>query len=89
MVREDDKTLERMRCSKVGWKYTDIERLYLKYGFEKKEGGKHSLFIHPEFPELRATVARHNTIPIGYIQFAIKIIDRLKQLQEGIWEIKD
>ncbi|MFA5092356.1 MAG: hypothetical protein WC543_00165 [Candidatus Omnitrophota bacterium] len=89
MVKEDNKLLERMRCSKSGWRFTDLEKLYSKYGFEKKEGGKHALFLHPDFPELRATVTRHNSLPLGYIQFAVKLIDKLEELQEGVWIIKD
>jgi len=40
------------------------------------------MYIHSEFPELRATVTRHRSLPIGYIQFAIKLIDRLRKLKE-------
>jgi len=77
-----DKLLERMRRSKSGWRFSDLERLYLEFGFTKYEGSKHTMYIHPEFPELRATVTRHRSLPTGYIQFAIKLIDKLKGLRE-------
>lgn len=64
-------------------KFNDIENLYTRFGFEKYEGSKHTMFIHPDFPELRATVARHRSLPIGYVRFAIRLIDRLKKLQAG------
>jgi len=77
-----DKLLERMRRSKVGWRFSDLEKLYRSFGFEKLEGSKYTMYVHSEFPELRATVTRHRSLPIGYIQFAIKLIDRLRELKE-------
>ena len=79
----EDKLLEKMRRSKSGWKYVDLDRLYRGLGFEKHEGGKHILYIHPAFPHIRATVTRHRSLPIGYIQHAIKSVDQLKQLLKG------
>lgn len=73
-----EKLYEKLR-SKGGWKYRDLEALYLRFGFEKVDGGKHALFIHPKHPDLRATVTRHNQLATGYIQHAKKIIDQLKQ----------
>lgn len=37
--------------------------------------------MHTEYPELRATVARHDPLPIGYVQRAIELIKKLKELQ--------
>lgn len=82
-MSKGDRLLEKMRRSKAGWKFNDLESLYIKFGFEKYEGSKHTMYIHPDFPELRATVTRHSSLAIGYIQFAIKLIDRLKELKEG------
>lgn len=76
-----DKLLERMRNSKAGWSADDLHALYVGFGFDFREGGKHIIYIHPEFPELRATVARHSSLAIGYIQTAIRLIDSLKKLQ--------
>ena len=73
--------LERMRRTKTGWKFSDLDALYLSFGFEKHEGGKHTMYIHPIFPELRATVTRHRNLAIGYIQYGIKLIDSLKDLE--------
>lgn len=81
-MSRSDKLLEKMRRSKTGWKFNDLESLYIKFGFEKYEGGKHTMYIYPNFPELRATVTRHKSLAIGYIQHAIKLIDRLKELKE-------
>lgn len=78
-----DKLLEKMRKSKTGWKFNELESLYVKFGFEKYEGSRHTMYIHPDFPELRATVTRHKSLAIGYVHHAIKLIDRLKELKEG------
>ncbi len=76
-----DKLLEKMRNSKAGWSANDLNVLYIGFGFDFREGGKHIIYIHPEFPELRATVARHSSLAIGYIKHAIHLIDRLKELK--------
>jgi len=77
------KLLEKMRRSKAGWKHRDLESLYLSFGFEKKEGRGHTLYLHPKFPELMATVTRHKTLAKGYIDFAIKLIDKLEKIKGG------
>ena len=54
------------------------------YGFKVREGGKHCIYTHPEHPSLLATVTRSRSLPIGYIQHAIKIIDKLLELSQRI-----
>lgn len=81
-MSKTDKLLERMRNSKTGWSADDLHALYVGFGFDFREGGKHIIYIHPEFPELRATVARHKSIAVGYIQHAISLLDKLKKLKE-------
>lgn len=79
-----EKLLAQMRQAKAGWTADDLETVYLGYGFKVREGGKHKLYVHSKFPELRATVTRHRSLPIGYIQTAIKLIERLVELERGI-----
>jgi len=74
--------LEQMRKSKSNWKREDIERIYKEFGFILRHGSNHDVVSHPEFPILRATLARHKALPKGYIQFAVKLIDRLLELQK-------
>jgi hypothetical protein len=66
-----------MRRSKGGWRLNDLDTLYRGFGFDRKEGGKHCLFVHPVFPDLRATVTRSSTIPVGYVTHAVRTIDAL------------
>jgi len=74
--------LERMRKSKSNWKKEDIERLYKEFGFILRHGSNHDIVSHPDFPNLRATLARHKALPTGYVQFAVKLVDRLLELQK-------
>jgi len=74
-----EKLYEKMLQSKAGWGLHDLDRLYRGYGFECSEGGKHVIYIHPEFRALRATVARHRSLPVGYIQHALHLINELKR----------
>ena len=76
-----EKILVRMRGTKHGWGYEDLKHLYLGFGFEIDEGGKHALFIHPKYPQLRATVGRHRSLAVGYVQYAIRTIDELQKLE--------
>jgi hypothetical protein len=78
----DESLLAHMMRSKSGWGPKDLERLYLSYGFGKREGAKHTVYTHSADPlNLRATVARHSTLPNGYIQTAIRLIRLLADIE--------
>lgn len=70
-----------MKQSKYGWRYNDILTLYHGFGFQLREGGNHTIFFHPVHRRLIATVARHRSLPVGYVQKAISLIDALKSLE--------
>lgn len=76
-----DDLLERMRRSKAGWTAADLEKLYVGLGFEVREGGKHRVYMHPKFPELRATVTRSRSLAKGYIEHALHLAKRLKEME--------
>ena len=79
-----EKLLVKMQASKrAGWGYADLKDLYVGFGFEMERGSKHTMFIHPTYPQLRATVARHRTLAVGYVQHAVKMIEQLKRLEVG------
>ena len=75
-----ERLLQRMRRSKAGWSCVDLDRLYRGLGFEMREGGKHRVYIHPKFPELRATVTRSRSLAKGYIDHALDLADRLEEM---------
>jgi len=75
-----EKLLEKMKNSKSGWGQNDLERLYIGFGFNQT-GTRHSIFIHPKYPRLRGTVARHKSLAKGYISHAVKTIEELKKLE--------
>lgn len=77
-----EKLLQRMRQSKKGWKAKDFETLYLGFGFEKHEGGKHTHYIHPRYTDLIATVGRHNELATGYAQTAVQLIAELLEREQ-------
>jgi hypothetical protein len=70
-----------MQRTKSGWGWSDLDALYRGFGFDREEGANHTLYVHPEYVELRATVARHNSLAPGYAQHAVKVIRRLKELE--------
>lgn len=76
----DEKLLASMRRSKAGWGWNDLDRLYTSFGFTKREGGKHTVYILPQCPTLRSVVARHRSLPIGYVSTALRLIDKAKEI---------
>jgi len=77
----DEKLLEKMRASKHGWGADDLHSLLIRFNFLLRQGGKHIFYYHRDFPDIHMTVARHRSLPVGYIQKAIKLIDELKRRQ--------
>lgn len=65
--------VERTRHTKAGWRLRDLDRLYVGFGFERVEGARHTLYVHPSYPELRATVTRSDPPPIGYVVHATRL----------------
>jgi hypothetical protein len=83
MTSKHEKLLEHMRRARAGWKRGDLLSLYEGFGFVISSGSKHDIIKHPKYPLLRTTLPRHNYLARGYVEFAIKMIDQLKQLQES------
>lgn len=78
----DEKLLASMRRSKTGWGWNDLDRLYTSFGFTKREGGKHTVYKFPPSPTLRAVVARHRSLPVGYVSTALRLIDKAKAISD-------
>jgi hypothetical protein len=83
MPSKAQKLLEQMRTSKSSWKRADLDTLYEGFGFAITHGGHHDIAKHPKFPHLRATLPRHRDLARGYVEFAVKLMDRLLELEEG------
>lgn len=78
----DEDLLARMMRTKAGWGQPDLDRLYLSFGFDKREGGKHTVYTHRADPQhLRATVGRHKPLAVGYIHTALRLIRLLKHTE--------
>ena len=76
--------LDRARLSKAGWTRTKLDKLYKGFGFIIKTGnGPHDKVFHPEHPELITWLPRHNKLGEYNISNAIKLIDKLKKLEEA------
>lgn len=73
----------RMGRSKSGWRARDLARLYRGFGFTERQGGAHTVYFHPRFPTLTATVTRSSgTLPKGYIETALELLILLEALIE-------
>ena len=82
MPTKAEKILEQMHNSKSNWKRADLDTLYEGFGFIITHGGNHDIVKHPNFPQLRATLPRHRQLAKGYVEFAVKLVDKLLELQK-------
>ena len=80
-MAKHEKLLERMRQSRNGWGQDDFRALYVGYGFSVTEGGNHMKIAHLRHSQLRTTVARHNHLPRGYADTALRLIELLLELE--------
>jgi len=81
-VAKNVKLLGKMRRSQAGYTPKDIERLLKSCGFKKIEGGSHTLYRHPDFPELAATIPRHPEVGTIYVKQAVELVDKLQVLEQ-------
>ena len=79
MAEGDVELLERMRRRRNDWGEEDFDRLYRSFGFREitRPRAPHRVYVHPEFPDLRATVGRHRSLAKGYATTAVRPIDTL------------
>lgn len=77
-----EKLLERMKASKADWGADDLHTLYTGFGFDCEQGGKHTLYIHPVWHDLRATVGRHSPLAVGYVTHALRLIAEVRRREE-------
>ena len=82
MTSRAEKLLERMRRSQSGWKCKDVETLLYGFGFAGRQGGNHTIFAHPVYPKLRYTLPRHRGIRKQYVKDAVRIVDKLLELED-------
>jgi len=79
MAEGDVDLLARMRRQRSDWGEEDFDRLYRSFGFREitRPHAPHRVYVHPEFPDLRATVGRHRSLAKGYATTAVRLIDTL------------
>lgn len=75
MAEGDYELLERMRRKRSGWGEDALDKLYRSFGFREitRPRAPHRVYIHPDYPDLRATVARKKSLPKGYATTAVRI----------------
>lgn len=83
MSRKAARLFERMKEKQAGWHPHHFHTLYLGYGFTMTEGKSHTVFIHPEFTQLRDVIPRHpGELGKGYAREAVKNIESLLRLKK-------
>jgi predicted RNA binding protein YcfA (HicA-like mRNA interferase family) len=79
MSSKAEKLLESMKVSQNNWKTRDILSLYEGFGFIITHGKSHDIVKHPDHPEIRTTIPRHNEIAKYYIKEAIELVEKVKK----------
>ena len=82
MSMGDEKLRARLARTKQGCRPRELDRLYVSYGFEKREGKKHTIYTHPRYPKLQAAVARHTRLHRFYVQTALTLLADLDVLEQ-------
>lgn len=82
-MADADQIFESLRNGQSDVKPNDLYTLYKGFGFSVREGSRHTIYTHPDYPHLRATVARHRRLPIGYARDAVAIIEELLKTQRA------
>ena len=75
-----EKLLERMENTQSGWGQNDFEKLFVGYGFNFREGKKHTIYWHPVYLQLKISVPRHNDLKPWVAREAIKLIAELNKI---------
>jgi hypothetical protein len=70
--------LARMRQTKHGWGAAHLAHVLEYLGLTPRESG-HSVFRHPEHPDLFLPVSRHTSLPPGYVKCLLDIADKLEE----------
>jgi hypothetical protein len=85
MAQGDHELLERMRRTRSGWGEDDLDRLYRSFDFREitRPRAPHRVYVQPDCPDLRATVARKKSLPKGYATTAVRLIDTLLERRKG------
>jgi len=84
MTSKAEKLLEKARRSRGDWKRTELEKLYKGYGFVIEHGSKHDIVYHEDHDFLIQTLPRHNKLQPGYARQAVKLIERLLEIEEDL-----
>jgi hypothetical protein len=84
MPTKAEKLLEQMRVSKKNWKRRDLETLYEGFGFIiESSRGPHDKVVHPDYRMLITSLPRHRELAVYLVDEAIRMIEKLKILEQG------
>lgn len=81
MTERGDALLARAKRTRANWSIADLRQLYLRNGCAIREGSKHPIAKHLEFPHLRATLPNHADFAKEYVRSAVILIDEAKRLK--------
>lgn len=89
MTQRGDALLARAKRTQANWSIADLRQLYLQNDCEIREGSKHPIAKHREFPHLRATLPNHKDFAKEYVRAAVKLIEDAERLRQQREEPQD
>lgn len=83
MPSSAEKLFEKAKNTQSSWKRQEIDRLYIGFGFTIRHGQSHDIVSHPNHPDLRTTLPRHNLVKPVYVRQAVRLIEALLSQREN------
>lgn len=77
MARKLDRLLARMESSPSGFRPQDFKTVLVGYGFEFREGSKHTVYQHNLYADLVITVPRHSKLRPWVARDVVKLVRTL------------
>lgn len=72
-----ERLLQRMRQTPNGWSQKDFDKLLTGMGFDKRDGGSHTIYSHRLIPT-RLTIGRHNELAPFFTKQVLAAIEELQ-----------
>ena len=73
------KLLETIRRSPYDRAPRELHRVLVHFGFEKTEGGSHTIYIHEQFEDVTVTVPRHRVLRANVARSVVRAIDLVEK----------
>ena len=83
MPHGSERLLARMWNSPHGHRFRDVHSVLCGHGFRVTDIGKHRVYRHDKFADLKLSVPRHRSVKSWVIRRVLELIQTLSQREEA------